>query len=143
MESQGSKCVRGHNIEFFLNPSHASDYRDPVDSNYQSNGSKRLTTRPLLLSNLNDVQVDTNFQASFEKIASNQCGLNAVPKPKPLLRQPDQNCQVRVRGKNYSSKDHKVFRNTLPDDTSLSETILHTPGKNASPSDGSQTSGTT
>ncbi|XP_074360556.1 uncharacterized protein LOC141700767 [Apium graveolens] len=48
---------------------------------------------------------------------------------------------MRVRRKNCSYREHKVFLSTLTDDPIFSESIVHTPVGNVSPSDASQTSG--
>ncbi|XP_074336530.1 uncharacterized protein LOC141673684 [Apium graveolens] len=48
---------------------------------------------------------------------------------------------MRVRRKNCSFKEHKIFSSTLTDDPTVSESIVHKPVGTASPSHASQTSG--
>ncbi|KAL8133541.1 hypothetical protein AgCh_008851 [Apium graveolens] len=65
-----------------------SEESDSGDSDYHPISNDSLYTEHLLMSNLHDVVVDTDFQPSFELLANNRCEVNTVPRSNPHLTQP-------------------------------------------------------
>ncbi|KAL8113074.1 hypothetical protein AgCh_020413 [Apium graveolens] len=105
----------------------------PVVSNYQSSDKERLSTGQMLISSLHEVQVDINFQPSFEKLASEGCYLNTEPNAIPNLKQPGSN--------NYSGKRKNRLCGKTQRARELVDNLPYTPAGNTSRSDCSQTSG--
>ncbi|XP_074370672.1 uncharacterized protein LOC141711871 [Apium graveolens] len=92
----------------------------PVVGNYQSSDKDRLTTGQMLMSTLHEVQVDSNFQPSFEKLGTDGYCLNTKPNAKPNLKQPGKR-KNRLCGK--SLRDRELLDNspyTPPGNTSRS-----------------------
>ncbi|XP_074355752.1 uncharacterized protein LOC141695404 [Apium graveolens] len=81
----------------------------PVVGNYQSSDNDRLATGQMLMSTLHEVQVDSNFQPSFEKLGTGGYCLNTKPNAKPNLKQPGEQRNMAAPKATQSAKSTVTF----------------------------------